>query len=181
MTDTAKRSITVTRVFALVELQDRVIREIREHEATQDPHAPRTLINGNQPGDDRLNIDVSLSAETSDGQRVTSGRHDFGIGGGRHGIDGVWHHYHGPRPDDDQDLDAYIQRHHHVGPADIEDGINQMLGRDPDLHRPPRLSWSNLIKALAEHDIQVTEDDLITVPLTVELHPEVQAELQKRP
>jgi len=55
-----------------------------------------------------------------------------------------------------------------------------MLGRDPELHRPPRLSWGNLIKALAEHGIQVTEDELINAPLTIDLHPEVQAELKTR-
>jgi len=125
-----------------------------------------------------LNVDVSLSAETSDGRRISSGRPDFGMGGGRHGINGIWHRYHGPRPANDEDLDEYIRRHHHVGLADIEDGINQMLGRDPELHRPPRLSWGNLIKTLREHNIEVTEDELINAPLTVVLHPEVQAELE---
>jgi hypothetical protein len=178
MTAGSEEPIAVQHVFALVELQDRVIKETREREAAAGPDAPKTLINRNQPGPGRLNVDVSLSAQTSDGQRIPSGRHDFGMGGGKHGINGVWHRYHGPQPDDADDLTEYIQRNHHVGPADLEDGINQMLGRDPELHRPPRLSWTNLIKALAEHGIQVTEEDLITVPLTVDLHPEVQAELE---
>ena len=56
-------------------------------------------------------------------------------------------------------------------------GINQMLGRDPTLHRPPRLSWGRLVGALSEAGIRVTERDLIAAPLTVELAPEVQAEL----
>jgi hypothetical protein len=55
-----------------------------------------------------------------------------------------------------------------------------MLGRDPDLHRPPRLSWTNLITTLTVHGIQVTEQDLINAPLTVELRPEVRAELESR-
>ncbi len=171
-------SVKVQRVVALVELQDRVISDIRQGEAAAGPNAPRTLIHRNASTTDSLNVYVSLTAETGDGRRIPSGRLDFGMGGPRHGIGGVWHRYHGPRPDDERELNEYIERNHHVGPADIEDGINQMLGRDPELHRPPRLSWTQLINALAEHDLQVTEDDLINAPLTVELHPEVQAELE---
>jgi hypothetical protein len=62
---------------------------------------------------------------------------------------------------------------------DIEDAINQMLGRDPALHRPPRLSWQNVIRALEQAGIQVTERELILSPLTIELTPEVQAELDR--
>jgi hypothetical protein len=181
VTASSDRSIKVERVFALVELQDRVVKETREREAAAGAGTPRALMLINDPSGDGLNVYVRLSAQTSDGQRIPSGRIDFGMGGGRHGISGVWHRYHGPRPDNDQNLDEYIQRHHHVGPADLEDGINQMLGRDPNLHRPPRLAWIRLIEALAEHDIQATEEDLIAVPLTVELHPEVQTDLEKRP
>ena len=68
---------------------------------------------------------------------------------------------------------------HHVDRHDIEDGINQMLGRDPDLHHPPRLSWDGLITALAQAGVRVTERDLIGTPFTVELTPEVQAELKQ--
>lgn len=169
--------VTVQSVVALVESQDRVISDIRERQAAAGPSAPRALINRNA-STDSLNVYVSLSAETGDGRRIPNGRIDFGMGGPRHGIGGVWHRYHGPRPAAERELNEYIERNHHVGPADIEDGINQMLGRDPELHRPPRLSWTNLIKALAEHDIQVAEDDLINAPLRIELHPEVQAELE---
>jgi len=68
---------------------------------------------------------------------------------------------------------------HRVDLNDIQDGINQMLGRDPDLHHPPRLSWQKLISALNDAGISVTEQDLIGVPLTVELSPEVQSELDR--
>jgi hypothetical protein len=68
-------------------------------------------------------------------------------------------------------------RDHQVDVHDIEDGINQMLGRDPDLHRPPRLSWDRLIKALAAEGVDATEDELINRPLTVELAPEVESDL----
>jgi hypothetical protein len=139
MTDKNEQPGAVERVFALVELQDRVVQEIRDRGATDGPDAPGRVLVVNQPGDDRLNVFVSLSAQTTDGRRISRGQHDFGMGGGRHGIDGVWHRYHGPRPDgaDEEALHDYIDRHHHVGPADLEDGVNQMLGRDPELHHHP--------------------------------------------
>jgi hypothetical protein len=59
--------------------------------------------------------------------------------------------------------------------TDIEDGINQLLGRDPRLHRPPRLSWDGLIAALAAAGIDATEQQLIETPMTVELDGEVEA------
>lgn len=55
------------------------------------------------------------------------------------------------------------------GQHTIDDMINIGLGRDPELHRPPRLSWDGLIFALAEVGIDVTEDELITTPLIVEI------------
>jgi hypothetical protein len=68
-------------------------------------------------------------------------------------------------------------KEHRVDLGDIEDGINLILGRDPQLHRPPRLSWEYLLRALADAGVTVTEDDLIAVPLTIELAPEVETEL----
>ncbi len=56
-------------------------------------------------------------------------------------------------------------------------GLIEMLGRDPDLHHPPRLGWDGLIAALAEAGVQVTERDLIETPFTAELTSSVQAEL----
>jgi hypothetical protein len=54
-----------------------------------------------------------------------------------------------------------------------------MLGRDPSLRRPPRLAWQNLIGALEQAGLQVTECELIDAPLTVERTPEVEAELER--
>lgn len=118
----------VQRVLARVELQSRVLEQIQERARAR--QAPRRLLRMNA-NPESLNLYVSLSADTSDGQRVHTGGPDFGIGGPRHGI---WHSYHGPLPPPED------PREHRVGPADIEDAINQMLGRDPTLHRPPRLS-----------------------------------------
>jgi hypothetical protein len=66
----------------------------------------------------------------------------------------------------------------HVSMPHIEEGINRMLGRDPTLHRPPRLAWKQLIAALAANEIHVSEDELIEIPLTVELDQEATATLQ---
>jgi hypothetical protein len=88
---------------------------------------------------------------------------------------GIWHRWHGPSlPDDREEPDRIVLFEHRVDLHDIEDGINQMLGRDPTLHRPPRLSWNNLITALDEAGVPVAERDLIEAPLTIELAPEVQ-------
>jgi hypothetical protein len=174
-TGTGNGSPAVQRVVAHVELQERVLEQIRKRHAAGDDSAPKVL-NVSKPSPEPLNIYVSLSAHTSDGRHIRSDGPDFGIGGQRRGIS---HRYHGPPPlpENPQDQRAFLENHH-VGPADIEDGINQMLGRDPELHRPPRLSWTKLITTLTEHGIQITEQDLINAPLTVELHPEVQAELE---
>jgi hypothetical protein len=55
----------------------------------------------------------------------------------------------------------------------VQDAINQMLGRDPEQHRPPRLSWQGLLAALAGEGIQATEQDLIDTPLRLDLSDEV--------
>jgi len=67
----------------------------------------------------------------------------------------------------------------HAARPDIEDGVNQMLGRDPRLHRPPRLAWDSLIAALGSAGIDATEEQLIETPMTVELDGEVQAALDR--
>jgi hypothetical protein len=80
-------------------------------------------------------------------------------------------------PDDPREARRIALEEHRVDLADIEDGINQMLGRDPVLHRPPRLSGENLIRALGDADVPVAEESLIAAPLTIELAPEVRGEL----
>jgi hypothetical protein len=127
-------------------------------------------------GAENLSLHVSLSAEDSTGRRTHTAGPDFGISGPRND---VWHRWHGPsrRPMTARTGRRLALARHRVDLHDIEDGINQMLGRDPSLHRPPRLSWYNLIRALDDAGIRVTERELIDVPLIIELTPEVQAEL----
>lgn len=47
----------------------------------------------------------------------------------------------------------------HGGGSELGDAINQMLGRDPEQHRPPRLSWAQLIGAFANVGVSVTGQD----------------------
>lgn len=82
-----------------------------------------------------------------------------------------------PLTADPAEADRIVLFEHRADIDDIEDGINQMLGRDPQLHRPPRLSWGKLIAALADAGIAVTESELIQLPLKVELLPEVEPAL----
>jgi hypothetical protein len=166
---------SVRQVFARVNLQSSAQRELSAREAA-DGEQPRRVImmSGNH---ENLNLHVSLSAEDSTGRRTRTFGRDFGVSGPRRG---VWHRWHGPPlPEDRVDAERIALREHQVDQADIEDGINQMLGRDPKLHHPPRLSWHNLIRALNASGMPVTEQELIDAPLTVELTPEVQAELDK--
>src|SRR5262249_36099006 len=114
----------------------------------------------------------------SDGRRISARTGDFGISGPRRG---VWHRWHGPPlPDDPEEANRRMLEGHHVDRRDIEAGIDQMLGRDPDLHHRPRLAWDGLIAALADAGVRVTERGLIESPFNVELTAGVQAEL-KRP
>lgn len=89
---------------------------------------------------DMYNMTVTLAADLNDGRRITAG--GFGFGGPRKGVAAIWHRYRGPRlSHDPAENDRLLNEAYHVGLPDIEDAINQMLGRDPNQHRPPRLSW----------------------------------------
>jgi hypothetical protein len=93
---------------------------------------------------------------------------------------GIWHHCHGlPPPEDPEEADRVVLFEHRVDIRDIEDGISQVLGRDPTLHRPPRLSWGNYSGHSDEAGVSATERDLIEAPLSVEVTPEVQADLDR--
>jgi hypothetical protein len=167
--------VDVKRVVATVELESSMWTELaRTRETDGGGPRPRVQVSGN-PED--LSLHVSLGAEDAAGQRVDTPGRDFGLRGPRRG---VWHRWHGPAlPEDRAEAERLALFEHRVDIHDIEDGINQMLGRDPELHRPPRLAWRNLIRALEQAGIQVTEDELIVAPLTIELAPEVRAELDR--
>jgi hypothetical protein len=128
------------------------------------------------PGGFHLN--VRLSALTESSEWVSSPQEDFGIGEPRRGVGAIWHRYRGPRLSEDPGEETEpLNQTYRVGLSDIEDAINQMLGRDPEQHRPPRLSWGKLIDALASAGVPVTEQELIDAPLSLQLSPRVKAEL----
>jgi hypothetical protein len=155
----AGTAASVRRVFARVDLQSTALAELERRAAGGSDELRAQLISDDP---ESLSVHVSLSAEDSDGRR------------------GIWHRWHGPSlPDEREEADRLVRFEHRVDLHDIEDAINQMLGRDPTLHRPPRLSSGKLIDALDEAGVSVTERDLIETPLTVELAPEVQAELDR--
>jgi hypothetical protein len=119
---------------------------------------------------------VTLAADLDDGRRVSAA--GFGFGGPRTGLGAIWHRYRGPQlSDDPAENERLLDASYHVGLPDIADAVNQMLGRDPHQHRPPRLSWGHLRDALAEADIQMTEEELIAIPLELELSDLVKAEI----
>lgn len=70
---------------------------------------------------DKLHVSVRLTALTADGASVTSDRDDFGITLPRHV----------PRRHRSRATACAIEN----VTRDIEESINQMLGRDPKLHR----------------------------------------------
>jgi len=133
-----------------------------------------------QPADDpdTLHVSVRLTALIEDAAPVTSDRDDFGISMPRRGHGPIWHRYRGRRLTNDPANETEpLRSEHRVGVPDLQDAINQMLGRDPEQQRPPRLSWGHLIDALANMGVPVAEQELIEAPLTIELSPEVTAQL----
>jgi hypothetical protein len=137
------------------------------------PPARFKQIEEQQLSPDRYEVLVGLSAELTDGRRIQTPGIDFVMGGASRGVGAIHHRYKGPRLPEGEDERRAALECYRVGPWDIESGIDQMLGRDPEQHRPPRLSWENLIKALGNEGTVVSENDLIAAPLTVEFAPEV--------
>jgi hypothetical protein len=88
------------------------------------------------------------------------------------GIAAITKRYAGPPLPEDPDarrrvLDAYrVQRH------DVEDAINQLLGRDPEMHRRLDSAGGPLIELLAEHGKVVSEEELIAMPFLFEFSAE---------
>ena len=100
---------------------------------------------------DRLDVRVKLSAENLDGRPI-EGKGTIGI----------------------SVACANSDTHNAV-----ENQIDLLLGRNPALHRPPRLAWDGLIVALREADIHVTEEQLIATELTLDFADNVCAEIKQ--
>jgi hypothetical protein len=160
----------VQRVVARVEMNTGPVVQISLGGADPRREADRRPADSPSTSDERLSLYVRLSARLRDAREIGSARRDFAIGLPARGLGAIWHRHHRtgePRDGPPED--------HHVGPRDIEDAINQMLGRDPEQSRPPRLAWGGLIDALARAGVVVGEQELIAAPLTVELDRTVEA------
>jgi hypothetical protein len=167
----------VERVYAMVRLSRSLEGDGRDQ--PRESSGGRIRLVGAGHDEQRLRLTVGLVALDSAGRRIAA-EGGFGLGGPKRGLGAIWHRYRGPALSDDPTEQVEIlDRTYRVGLQDIEDAINQMLGRDPELHRPPRLAWDALIAALAAHGIQVSEQELIDTPLTIELDPDVLAELSE--
>lgn len=120
---------------------------VHEEQHYHDAQARRDRDEGRSPrgvvrtpvGANRLGLRVVLSALLSDGRRV-SAENSLGIGGP-------------PR----------------MRCSEVSELLDRMLGRDPRLHRPPRLSWDALTAALQGIGVGVTERELIAAPLQMRL------------
>jgi hypothetical protein len=121
------------------------------------------------PNQDDLALTVSLAAEDSRGG-IIDAPVCFGIAGPRTGLGAARCRYH--------PACLKAPNHYHVCELDIRESIDQMLGRDPELHRPPRLAWENLVAALQARRHSVAVDQLQALPLTVVLEQAVKEELQ---
>ena len=144
---------TVDRIIARVTRWSGVQVLVQEDNGDSDKHDHSAL----ERAPDKLHVSVRLTALAADGASVTSDRDDFGIILPRL-----------PRRQRSRSTARATEKL----TRDIEEAIDQMLGRDPKLHRPPRLAWGGLIDALAGAGIVVSERELIDTPLTIELSPE---------
>jgi hypothetical protein len=126
----------------------------------------------------KYQMTVTLTAVLADGRRLTGG--GFGFGGPRHGIGAIWYRYRGPQLHDDPgEHERLLDETYHVSLSDVQDAVDQMLGRDPEQHRPPRLSWDGLLRALDMDGVRSSEQELIATPLIVDLSDEATAEIAR--
>lgn len=133
-------------------------------------------------GRDLLAVLARLYAQLGSGERLVAGQYAMGMGMHRSGASAVWKQYVGPPPlpSDPVEQERFLAQHR-VCRRDVQDAVDQMLGRDPEQHRPPRLSWETLIDRLAEAGIDVTEEQLIGLPFRCEFSARLHAELAAEP
>ncbi len=160
--------VTIVNVGAVIEMQS-------PRDTPSEDGRGRLLVS-DEP--DRLAVTGRLFAETSRGERLNCERLAMGIGLWRCGPSAISKGYVGPPalPQDPIERERFLEDYR-VRHRDIEDAVNQMLGRDPDQHRPARLSWDTLIELLSKCGVELSEAQLIALPFRCELSPEVQTEL----
>jgi hypothetical protein len=128
---------------------------------------------------DEWSAEATLFAISADGSRITATHASMGAGGPSRGIAAITKRYAGPPLPGDPDARERVSDAYRVQRRDVEDAMNQLLGRDPEMHRPPRLSWDPLIELLAEHGTVVTEEELIAMPFVFEFTAELLAAFEK--
>lgn len=126
------------------------------------------VVNVAMTSDDEWGASARLFAESTDGRRISVTGATMSAGGGQRGIAAIMKRYSGAPLPDDPDARHRVLEAYRVQRRDVEDAINQLLGRDPEVHRPPLLSWDPLIEVLRHHGVSVSEEDLIAMPFLFE-------------
>jgi hypothetical protein len=158
------KNVTIARVGAVVDIDGR----------ERVSHGPAGDVD---PDLDQLSVDARLFAETAAGDRLTVFSGSMGAGMPRRGIAAIWKRYSGPPLPEDPEAQRRGLERYRVQRQDVEDAINQSLGRDPEQHKPPRLSWGPLIELLAQEGISMSEEQLIATPFVFEFSDQLLAEL----
>ena len=126
---------------------------------------------------DAWSAEAILFAVSADGSRIMARHDSMGAAGPSRGIAAITKRYAGSPLPEDPDARRRVVGAYRVQRHDVEDAMNQLLGRDPDMHRPPRLSWGPLIELLAKHGKVVSEEELIAMPFRFEFPAEALAAL----
>lgn len=152
------------------------LRRVGVSVALADSSSARLLVRSRAGSDpDRLAIQAKTFAEGCDGRRVSPEHPDIHVTLWRHGIRAIWKCYTGPAlPTGQQDKRRALESYR-LQLQDIEDAVNQLLGRDPEQESPPRLSWSSLVQALRDEGISVSEETLLDAPFDFEFSDEILA------
>jgi hypothetical protein len=126
---------------------------------------------------DEWQASAQLFAADQRGRRLIATHGGVGAGGQRRGIAAIWKRYAGPPLPDDPEARRRALAAYRVQRDDVQDAVNQLLGRDPEQHRPPRLAWDGLIRVLHEHGTDLGEEELIAMPFQFEFSPASEAAL----
>jgi hypothetical protein len=126
---------------------------------------------------DLIVVAVKLFADTDDGGRIDADHQSMRMHLWREGRAAVWKRYTGPPLPDNPSEKRRALDHYRLQRRDVQDAINQLLGRDPEEPRPRALSWNHLIESLRREHIVTTEAQLIATPFLFEFSDELLADL----
>ncbi len=129
---------------------------------------------------EQWSAEATLFAVSADGSRIATTPAHMGAAGPSRGIAAITKRYAGPPLPKDPDARRRVLAGYRVQRHDVQDAINGMLGRDPEMHRPPRLSWGPLIELAAQHGRVVSERELTAMPFVFEFSADAVAALEQR-